>query len=144
VIPERALLAGTVRALSPEVREVLARRLREVAVSVAAAFGARIELDYELGYPCTINDERCSAFAASVAEDVVGAENVRINEPPSMGSEDFSFLLEKKPGAYLWLGQADAGHVAGLHSPHYDFNDDVLPLGVALHVALVERRLRQS
>lgn len=141
VIPERAELAGTVRALTPEVRDFLERRLGEVATSIAAAFGARIRLDYQRGYPCTVNDQRCAEFATSVATSLVGAEHVRTTEPPSMGSEDFAYLLQQRPGAYLWLGQADAEHAAGLHSPHYDFNDQVLPLGAALHVALAEQRL---
>jgi len=142
VIPERAVLSGTVRALDEQVRATLKRRLEEVAVSVAKAFGARAELDYVSGYPCTMNDERCATFAAHVATELVGAERVLVNEPPSMGSEDFAYMAAVCPAAYIWLGQADAEHGAGLHNPRYDFNDEVLPLGAALHVKLAEASLR--
>lgn len=141
VIPERAELAGTVRALSPEVRAFLERRLQQVAEAVAAGFGASVHLEYTQGYPVTTNDERCATFAAKVAASLIGQQGVRTAEPPSLGSEDFAYLLQERPGAYLWLGQGDSTHVAGLHNPHYDFNDDVLPLGAALHVALAEQRL---
>lgn len=141
VIPERAILSGTVRALDEGVREFLKRRLGEVATQVAAAFRAQVDLDYVSGYPCTVNDEKCAAFAAQVASNLVGKERVLVNEPPSMGAEDFAYMAQKCPAAYIWLGQADGAHAAGLHNPHYDFNDTVLPLGAALHVSLVEARL---
>jgi hippurate hydrolase len=144
VIPERAVLSGTVRTLDARVRDNLKRRLGEVAQTVAAAFGARVDLDYVSGYPCTVNDEHRAKFAAQVAVGLVGAEHVRVSEPPSMGSEDFAYMAEKRPAAYIWLGQGDAAHASGLHSPHYDFNDSVLSLGAALHVSLVETRSRTS
>jgi amidohydrolase len=142
VIPERAVLCGTVRALSEDVRVLLKRRLAEIAHGVAQAMGANIELDYISGYPCTVNDENCARFAASVARTLVGPEHVLVNEPPSMGAEDFAYLSAVRPGAYIWLGQSDVGHAAGLHNPRYDFNDTVLPLGAALHVALAETYLQ--
>lgn len=144
VIPESALLSGTVRALSEEVRALLKRRLLEVAQGVAAAMGARVELDYVSGYPCTVNDEACAQFAARVARTLVGEQFVLGNEPPSMGAEDFAYLAAVRPGAYIWLGQSDATHTAGLHNPRYDFNDTVLPLGAALHVALAETYLQSN
>src|SRR5690606_21085166 len=98
-------------------------------------------LEYHRGYPATINDPVCAEFARQAAERIVGPDNVLTSLAPSMGGEDFSFMLQKRPGAYLWLGQRAVGHEAGLHSSHYDFNDDVLPLGAALHVSLVESRL---
>lgn len=142
VIPEKAVLSGTVRALDEQVREALKRRLADVANGIATAFGASAELDYVSGYPCTINDERCASFAARVAGELVGEARVLVNEPPSMGSEDFAYMARVRPAAYIWLGQADAEHGSGLHNPHYDFNDGVLPLGAALHVSLAEASLR--
>lgn len=142
VIPERALLSGTVRALDEQVRSTLKRRLQTLAEGVAAGFGARVELDYVSGYPCTINEERCATFAAKVASQLVGDARVLVNEPPSMGSEDFSYMAQACPAAYIWLGQGDPEHGSGLHNPNYDFNDSVLPLGAALHVSLVETALR--
>jgi amidohydrolase len=144
VIPERAVLSGTVRALGEDIRAQLKRRLLETAQGLGSALGAKIELDYVSGYPCTVNDERCAEFAASVARGLVGEQNVLGNEPPSMGAEDFAYLAAVRPGAYIWLGQADATHTAGLHNPRYDFNDTVLPLGAALHVALAETYLRAN
>lgn len=141
VIPERAVLSGTVRALDERVREALERRLEVVAINVAAAFGAKVHLEYIPGYPCTVNDEACAAFAAGVAASLVGSERVLESEPPSMGSEDFAYMAQRCPAAYIWLGQSDAGHASGLHNPHYDFNDSVLSLGAALHVGLVEAKL---
>lgn len=144
VIPERAVLSGTVRALDEQVRGTLKRRLQTVAEGVAAAFGARALLDYVSGYPCTINEERCAEFAATVASELVGASRVLVNEPPSMGSEDFSYMAQARPAAYIWLGQGDPDHASGLHNPNYDFNDLVLPLGAALHVGLAETALRSA
>lgn len=144
VIPERAVLSGTVRALSEDVRALLKRRLAEIAHGVATGMGARAELDYVSGYPCTVNDETCAQFAATVARGLVGEQYVLGNEPPSMGAEDFAYLAAARPGAYIWLGQNDAAHTAGLHNPRYDFNDTVLPLGAALHVALAESYLSPS
>lgn len=142
VIPEEAILSGTVRALSEDVRVLLKRRLAEIAHGVATAMGAEVAFDYVSGYPCTVNDERCAAFAAAVARNLVGEARVVTNEPPSMGAEDFAYMAAVRPGAYIWLGQADAEHMSGLHNPHYDFNDSVLPLGAALHVALAEAYLK--
>jgi amidohydrolase len=141
VIPEKAVLSGTVRALDEDVRSALKRRLEQVAHGIASAFGAKAVLDYVSGYPCTINDERCAAFAAGVAAELVGGSRVLTSEPPSMGSEDFAYMAQVRPSAYIWLGQADADHGSGLHNPHYDFNDLVLPLGAALHVSLAESTL---
>lgn len=142
VIPEQAVLSGTVRALSEDVRALLKRRLAEIANGVASAMGAKVAFDYVSGYPCTVNDEQCAAFAASVARGLVGDERVMTDEPPSMGAEDFAYMAAVRPGAYIWLGQADPEHTFGLHNPHYDFNDSVLPLGAALHVGLAEAYLK--
>ncbi len=141
VIPERAELAGTARTLDPELQDRLERRMEEVAGSVARAWNANVTFDYQRGYPVTVNDVECANHAASVAAALVGAEDVVREYPPSLGGEDFSFMLQQRPGAYLWLGQGAPSHSAPLHSARYDFNDAALPLGASLHVELVESRL---
>jgi hippurate hydrolase len=117
------------------------RRLRELVGAIAAAFGASAALEYERIYPATVNDAREAAFAADVAEALVGAENVVRDLEPSMGSEDFSFMLRERPGALLRLGQGGAEAGASLHSSRYDFNDAVIPLGAGYLAALAERAL---
>ena len=138
VIPEQALLTGTVRSFKPEVQQLLEERLTRLVESVALGFGASAAVDYKRLYPATINSEAEADFATDVARWLVGAENVDAALPPSMGSEDFAFMLQARPGAYLRLGQ---GGPCGLHQPRYDFNDEVLPLGSALFAALVEQGL---
>lgn len=138
VIPELARLTGTVRSFKPEVQQLLEDRLTRLVESVALGFGASATVDYKRLYPATINSEAEADFAVGVARWLVGAENVDDQLPPSMGSEDFAFMLQARPGAYLRLGQ---GGVCGLHQPRYDFNDEVLPLGSALLAALVEQGL---
>jgi hippurate hydrolase len=137
VVPGKATLAGTVRSFNPVVQDLVERRLREVCNSVAQAFGASAELNYQRIYPATINSAAEAQFAADVAEQLVGAEQVDRHLDPSMGAEDFSFMLQAKPGAYLRLGQGGEGGCF-LHNSRYDFNDEVLPLGAALHASLVE------
>lgn len=141
VIPEQAVLTGTVRSFKPEVQQLLEERLTRLVESVALGFGASAAVDYKRLYPATINSEAEADFAAEVARWLVGAQNVDDALPPSMGSEDFAFMLQAKPGAYLRLGQ---GGPCGLHQPRYDFNDEVLPLGSALFAALVEQGLPLS
>jgi amidohydrolase len=138
VIPELAQLTGTVRSFKPEVQQVLEERLTRLVESVALGFGASAKVDYQRLYPATINSAREADFAVRVARWLVGAEHVEDELPPSMGSEDFAFMLQARPGAYLRLGQ---GGPCGLHQPRYDFNDEILPLGAALFAALVEQGL---
>ncbi|MFP5476782.1 MAG: amidohydrolase, partial [Gammaproteobacteria bacterium] len=138
VIPGTATLVGTVRTFSSRVQAQVEQRLRELCTQVAAAFGATAELTYERIYPATINTAPEAQFAADVAAAIVGEGNVDRHLEPSMGAEDFSFMLQKKAGAYLRLGQ-DARGGAFLHNSRYDFNDDILPLGAALHAGLVEQ-----
>jgi len=109
--------------------------------SIAAAFGASATLIYERSYPATINSEREAEFAAEVADALVGRENVVRDLEPSMGSEDFSFMLQRRPGAYARLGQGGAEGGCFLHNSRYDFNDDVIPLGAGYMAALAERAL---
>jgi hippurate hydrolase len=140
VIPGKATLVGTVRTFSPDVQEMVEKRLHELCSAVALGFGATATVNYERIYPATINTPRETEFAADVAESLVGPENVVRNMDPSMGAEDFSFMLQVKPGAYLRIGQGGEGSCM-LHMTRYDFNDEILPLGSALHASLVEQGL---
>ena len=138
VIPQTALLRGTARSLTPEVRDLLERRLHEVVTGTAQLYGATAKLTYKRDYPVTRNHERQTAFAASVAAQVVGSQHVDDHAAPVMGAEDFSFMLEARPGAFIFVGNGDT---AGLHHPAYDFNDEVIPVGTSYWVKLVETAL---
>jgi amidohydrolase len=140
VIPREARLVGTVRTFRREVQDMLEERLGRLVESVALGFGATARLKYQRSYPATINSENEAHFAADVAAGLVGETNVVRQLPPSMGAEDFSFMLQVKPGAYLRLGQGGETSCF-LHNSRYDFNDDVLPLGAALFASLVEQSL---
>jgi amidohydrolase len=139
VIPQTAFLRGTARSLNPQVRDVLEKRLREVVEGTARLYGAKVTFTYKRDYPVTRNHERQTAFASSIAAEVVGPERVDENTPPVMGAEDFSFMLEARPGALIFVGNGDS---AGLHHPAYDFNDEVIPIGTSYWVKLVETSLR--
>jgi amidohydrolase len=141
VIPGEARLVGTVRTFDPAVQTIIERRLNELCPTVASAFGATATLNYQRGYPATINSHAEAQFAGDVAASLVGEANVHRNWEASMGSEDFSFMLQKKPGAYLRLGQAGADGLGScaLHNSRYDFNDEVLPLGAAWFASLIEQ-----
>ena len=143
VIPDKAVLVGTVRTFNPDVQDMVQQRLRELCSGVALGFGATATVHYERIYPATINTEKEAAFAAGVAEMLVGPDHVNRDMEPSMGAEDFSFMLQVKPGAYMRIGQGGttgAGSTS-LHNHRYDFNDDILPLGSALHAGLVEQAM---
>ncbi|MBS7804085.1 amidohydrolase [Rhizobiales bacterium TNE-4] len=135
VLPQTATLKGTCRTLKPETRDLLENRMREVCAGIAATFGAKISIDYNRGYPITFNHEKETDFAIAVASDVSGKENVLTDIPPTMGAEDFSYMLEERPGTMIFIGN---GNSAGLHHPAYDFNDDVIPAGVSYWGRLVE------
>lgn len=135
VIPDTAYLNGTVRTFDPEVRNMVERRLGEIVAGQAASYGVSAELDYERGYPPTVNDADRAAFAVKVAEELVGEGRVDPESGRVMGAEDFAYMLERTPGAYLCLGQGDS---AGLHHPEYNFNDDVAPIGASFFARLVE------
>jgi hippurate hydrolase len=142
VVPGSATLVGTVRSFKPEVQALVERRLAELCAAIAQGFGASATVQYERLYPATVNTAPEAHFAADVAQSLVGAEHLVRDLEPSMGAEDFSFMLQAKPGAYLRLGQGSAdGSGAALHNNRYDFNDDVLPLGAALHASLVEQSM---
>ncbi len=140
VVPGKAALVGTVRTFNPEVQDLVERRLNELCSAVALAFGATASVRYERIYPATVNSPREAQFAADVAQSLVGEDHVVRDMEPSMGAEDFSFMLQVKPGAYLRIGQGGEGSCF-LHNSRYDFNDDILPLGSALHAGLVEQSM---
>jgi len=142
VIPSHAKLVGTVRTFRTATQDLIEARLRELVAGIAAAFGATATLKYERVYPPTINHEAESTIAAEVAESLVGRDNVVRNLPPSMGAEDFSFMLQVRPGAFARLGQGGAEGGCFLHNSRYDFNDAVIPLGGAYLAALAQRALR--
>ena len=135
VIPDTAYMNGTVRSFTPEVRDLAERRLREIVAGQAASFGCEAELVYNRGYPATYNSAEGVVTATKAARDVSGDEAVVDDFEPLMGSEDFSYMLQKRSGAYLFMGQ---GPSADLHHPEYNFNDDVAPVGASFFARLVE------
>ncbi len=145
VVPDRCELQGTVRTFSVEVLDMIERRMRQVAEHVCAAHEAQCEFEFARNYPPTINSEAEAQFARAVMADIVGESNVQAQEP-TMGAEDFAYMLQAKPGAYCFIGNGDGahremGHGGGpcmLHNPSYDFNDDLIPLGATYWVRLTE------
>jgi hippurate hydrolase len=140
VIADEAMLSGTVRALTPEVRKRLEDGLRHLAGTLPAAFGAEAGFLYRHGYPPTINHPGPTELAARVAGEIVGPGQVHRTLGPSMGAEDFAYMLNARPGCYVWVGQGGSGGCM-LHNPRYDFNDDILPLGASYWARLVETAL---
>jgi hippurate hydrolase len=141
VIPSYATLIGTVRTFSDDVQKIVESRMRTLVATIAEAFGAKAELSYQRQYPATINSLKEANFLADVATDLFGADRVVRNLIPSMGSEDFSFMLQQKPGAYFRLGQGGAQEGKLLHNPKFDFNDDIIPMGSSMFAAIVERSM---
>ena len=146
VVPGKATLVGTVRTFNTEVQDLVERRLHEVCSGVAMGLGATAHVRYERVYPATVNSRDEARFATEVAQKLLGHDHVDRKLEPSMGAEDFSFMLQVKPGAYLRLGQGADNGVGScfLHNSRYDFNDDVLPLGAALHAGLIEQGMPLS
>jgi amidohydrolase len=138
VIPQHAQLRGTVRSMSPKVRNFLQKRVREVVEGTANLYGAKAELTYTTGYPVLINEPRQTAFAAEIAAEIAGQDKVHNECAPIMGAEDFAYMLQERPGAFIWLGNGDS---AGLHHPAYDFNDEAIPIGTSYWVRLAETAL---
>jgi amidohydrolase len=141
VIPERATLGGTVRCFSKETMTLVADRMRRIAEGVASGFGATAELDFRNLFPPLVNHADETAFIAECAADIVGDGNMNRHGPVTMASEDFSYMLEQVPGAYIQIGNGDGEGACEVHNPGYDFNDGALPFGAALFCRLVERRL---
>jgi amidohydrolase len=138
VIPQHAKLRGTARALRPEVRQTLQNRINEVIEGTARLYGAKAKITYTNGYPVVVNHERQTAFAAGIAREIVGNDKVETDAPPVMGAEDFAFMLQERPGAFIFVGNGDS---AGLHHPAYNFNDEVIPVGTSYWVRLAETAL---
>jgi hippurate hydrolase len=149
IIPDSASLIGTVRTFTIESLDLIETRMREIAEHTAAAFGTTIEFKFKRNYPPLINHEPETHFAIEVMQDVLGKDHVQTNVQPTMGSEDFAFMLLEKPGCYVFIGNGDGehrtlGHGLGpcnLHNPSYDFNDDLLPIGATYWVRLAEKFL---
>jgi amidohydrolase len=141
-IPQTAVLRGTVRTLQPAVRGRVERELEQIARGLCSAYGADMELDYRQGYPALINTEAETALCARVAASVVGADSVNTSAGPETASEDFAYMLEEKPGCYIWLGNGVEGQGGcSAHNPGYDFNDEISIIGASYWVALVETAL---
>jgi len=139
VIPGEAHIGGTTRTTTPENRALIERRIDEICEGAARMHGVKIEVEHKPGYPPTVNDVDQARFAADVATGVCGEHAVKDNTRPSMGAEDFSYMLEKVPGAMVWLG--NGGDSVSLHNSRYDFNDMAMPFGVSFFVRTVERFL---
>jgi len=138
VIPQHAKLKGTARAFTKEVGELLRARINAIVEGTARLYGATAKVTYSNGYPVVVNHERATAFAASVAGEIVGKDKVDLNVPPRMAAEDFAFMLNERPGALIWVGNGDT---AALHHPAYDFNDEAILSGTSYWVRLAETAL---
>ncbi|OCG07826.1 peptidase M20 [Gilliamella sp. wkB178] len=138
VLPQQAVIRGTVRTLNPQVQDMAENRIKQIATGIAATYEAKAEVDYQRRYPATVNYAEQADIAIKAAQNVVGKDRLIIDPLPSMGAEDFAFMLQKIPGVYVWLG---AGEGANLHNPAYNFNDEVLTTGVEYYVAIVNQEL---
>jgi amidohydrolase len=139
VIPQHAKLKGTARSLTPQVRELLHKRISEVIEGTAQLYGATAKITYTNGYPVVVNHARQTDFAAAIAQEISGKDKVDTEVPPVMGAEDFAFMLQERPGAFIFVGNGDS---AGLHHPAYDFNDETIPVGTSYWVRLAETALK--
>ena len=144
VIPDEVVLRGTTRSFRTEVQDAMEAAIRRIAKGVASGMGASVAVRYERRYPPTVNSAPETEIAVAAAAEVVGAANVDRTLTPTMGSEDFAFMLQAKPGAYVFIGNGSGDKVAGLHNPHYDFNDEILPIGASYWARLVERVLAKA
>jgi hippurate hydrolase len=138
VIPDGVKLSGTVRTLLPELRDMAETRIKEIATGIAMAMGAQAQVSYHRGYPVTFNHAAETAFALDIMRKVVGDQAVSDEFPPAMGAEDFSYMLEARPGSFVFIGNGDT---ANLHNSAYDFNDEAIPYGISYWVTLAETAL---
>ena len=141
VIPQEVVLRGTVRTFKREVQDLIEERMRTIVAGIATTFDMTATLRYERRYPATVNAETETGHAIAAAAAVVGEEHVDTNPTPEMGSEDFAFMLQAKPGCYVWLGAGRGPETPNIHSPQYDFNDDALAIGASYWVTLAEQQL---
>ncbi|MCZ8182848.1 MAG: M20 family metallopeptidase [Beijerinckiaceae bacterium] len=137
VIPQRAILRGTVRTLDNDVRDLAEERFKAIVEGTARMLGAEVTLDYRRGYPATVNHPQETRFASDIARKIAGAAQVDDDAVPTMGGEDFSYMLLERPGAFIFIGNGDT---AGLHHPAYDFNDEVIPVGIQYWAELARAR----
>ena len=139
VIPDKATIGGTLRTMRSDTRQEMLEKIENVAKTTAKVAGCEVTMEFRRGYPPTVNHEKDAVFARKIIAEVLGPEGVETEISPAMGAEDFSYMLQQKEGAYIWLG-AGRDH-QNLHSPLYDFNDDILPVGASLWVRMVEAKL---
>ena len=151
VIPDDTALFGSVRTFKPKTRQMLKQKIEDVARGIAESYGAGIDFQYREVIDPTINDADATQFCADIAKEIVGAENVQDNVAPCMGGEDFGAMIMDRPGAYIWIGQGEedpnSNHNQGLHSPRYDFNDEIIPTGIEYFTRIIEKSMpltRQS
>jgi hippurate hydrolase len=144
VIPDDAVLRGTIRSFKPEIEALVVAAIRRIGAGIGNAFGVRVEIGFDQRYPVTANSAPEAEICAEAAIGVLGVANVRRNESPSMAAEDFSYMLQEKPGAYVWLGNGSESDGQSLHNPRYDFNDEILAIGVSYWIRLVETALRPA
>jgi len=141
VIPDEVKISGCTRCFSPRVQKLFETQMKQIATEICSAWGASCEFYYERRYPPVINSEQEANLAGDVATDIAGTGNVYLNPKPSMGSEDFAYMLQEKPGAYIWIGNGDGEGSCMVHNPGYDFNDEILPLGATWWVKMAEKSL---
>ena len=141
IIPDDAVLRGTIRTFAPDVQALVESAIERLCAGIGSAFGAQIAVDFDSRYPPTVNSLAETSLCRRAAARVFGEQGVRPDELPSMGAEDFAFMLQVKPGCYVWLGNGPGSGGCTLHNPHYDFNDAILPLGISYWVSLVESAL---
>ncbi len=144
VIPNQVEIKGCTRCFSPEVQKKLEDEMRLISESICKAYGADCEFHYEHRYPATINSEEEAHLAGRVAQEVVGEERVNLSPKPAMGSEDFAYMLQEKPGSYIWIGNGDGEGSCMIHNPGYDFNDEILPIGATYWVKMAEEILKPN
>lgn len=141
VIPNSIEISGCTRCFSPKVQSLMEEKMREISADICKAYGASCDYLYERRYPPTINSDIEAELAGEVASEIVGAENVNLKPKPAMGSEDFAYMLQEKPGSYIWIGNGDGEGSCMVHNPGYDFNDNILSLGATYWVRLAEKLL---
>jgi len=144
VIPDDAILRGTIRSFKPEIQSLIESSIERLCAGIGSAFGAQIGVRFDQRYPPTVNSEGETASSRQSAVAILGEDRVRLSELPSMGAEDFAYMLQARPGCYVWLGNGPGTGGCSLHNPHYDFNDTILPIGISYWVRLASDLLRPS